>query len=81
MPRISEVDMVNVEQQEMESRDERALDAERGTTWLSHPHDVTAAKGSLGVSMFVSSSSTYAFLSQIDSFGSHLCFHETLLRP
>ena len=51
----------------------------RWTTWLSHPHDVTAAKG---VSMFVSSC-TYAFLSQteIDSFGSHLCFHEMLSRP
>ena len=70
--------MVDVEQQEKETSQPR-----RWTTWLSHPHDVTAAKGWQGVSMFVSSSSTYAFLSQteIDSFGSHNCFHEMLLRP
>ena len=62
--------MVDVEQQEMETSEPG-----RWTTWLSHPHDVTAAKALLGVSMFVSSC-TYAFLSQteIDSFGSGLCF-------
>ena len=71
-----EVDRVDVEHQEMETSEPR-----RWTTWLSQPHDVTAAKALLGVSesMFVSSC-TYAFLSQTE-IDSHLYFREMLLRP